>query len=365
MIGTEFIALSSVAAGLTVVMAAVYKFVSPVVPFLYANAKIMARSNYLLDDSKQRNLMQAKSLRDLGTRVQSSLLMPGIEGKTTLREFHSALEKSFIASVKELREMSPNKIHKMFDSYLLFWEAKMLKTFYRALFFEQKEQLDSTLVFGVGSIDSMMRQRLREAKSIADLGQVMSNTVFAEAFKKQHETIEGAETAIDNCVFKNFVKNIKKSKLHDGKYIIEAINIRFDILNLLMLLKAKNRKTEAGKIKELLIKNDSPLFKRFDELIKAESLDKLVELCADLIYGKVLEQSLAAHKKDQQLSHFEIGLWRFYKKLIQRQDSIRLQGPFPVFSYLTKKEFELRNLVVISTGVNAGYTQQQMEELIV
>lgn len=361
----ELILLGSIVGGLSAVVLGVYKYVSPLAPFLYANAKIMARSNYLMDESKKNTLIQAKSLEELSTKTHNLLDMPVIESKGGLRKFHSGVEKAFIEKMLELKKISPKKMQEIITAYLMIWESKILKTFYRALSYKQREELDEALVFPIGSIDSVKLQRLKEAETINDLNQIMTDSPYEKVFEEEYESVLEFEIAIDRFVFHNFVNKVKEKKIQGSKEIIELVNRRIDILNIFTLIKAKSRGIKGEKIEKLMIKNDTELCKRIKKLAQAKTLKEMVEECEKTPCYEPLKKSLSEYEEDQSLLHFERNLWKHYLKEIESKELEFVQGSYPLFSYLISKEFELKNLFAISNGIKSGYSRKEMESVLI
>jgi V/A-type H+-transporting ATPase subunit C len=346
----------------------VHKRVSPVMPFLYANARIQARSSYLLNENDFKNLSEIKSLTELVSALDKTDYAEEIEKAEDVRSLDAAIEKSFIKTLNELKSVSPKEFNELLDAYLMFWEAKVLKTIYRVKSMKRKETEEELkeLVFEVGRIDYSLLKHLLEAETLADMKVVMSSTVYGKVFEAEYASLEEFEVALDNFVFDFFVEKTTKTKMFEAKEIVELLNAKFDVMNLMVLLKAKTRGlTKTEEIKKLLIKNNTPLYELFEELIEAENLDQVVELCKNLSYHEALAEALNKFKQDKSLSHFETEFWRHYKEFVIGSELYHPQGPYPLFSYLTKKEIEQKNLMIISKGIDLGMEAKQMQELIV
>jgi len=107
------------------------------------------------------------------------------------------------------------------------------------------------------------------------------------------------------------------------------------------------------------------LFKRADDLVYAKGVKDLVDKCKGLEYHSVLETALAEYEVDKSLSHFEKELLKLYKKKVDSQELAHFQGPFPLIAFLVKKELEQRNLLIITKGIESGFSNQEIKELIV
>ena len=347
----------------------IYWRFSGAMTFLYSNARIQARSKYLVGEAKLDSLIEAKSLSEFENSLQDSEYAEFLEGEKSLRSLHSKIEKGFIESVLELKRTSPEKLAPVFDAYLMFWEAKVLKTFYRMRFIQAQgaaqPEIDEQIVFPVGAVTGAMIKHLSETKTVADMRVVLSTTPYGGVFEKDYGNIEEFEVALDNVVYSNFVAMVKKLKVHDAEHIIRIFNTKFDTLNLLVLLKCEARDIDEDKRKRLLIGNNTPLFARADKLIHAKGVADLVELCRGTEYHKPLEAALQEYGKDKSLTHFEMELYKHHKKSVLDQELYHVQGPYPIFSYLTRKELEQRNLFVVSKGIESGFTPKEMRELVI
>jgi vacuolar-type H+-ATPase subunit C/Vma6 len=342
----------------------VIKNVVPVGPFLYSNARMQARTNFMVTDALLSSLTEAKSLKEFRSILKDTTYAEELEKtKEDLRPFHIALEKGFIESILELVELSPDKSKKLFNAYIMFYEAKILKIIYRAKL--MGAEIDEALVYEIGNVDDVLLKHLVETETVADMAVVMVPTIYAKIFEKKYESLEEFETAIDQFVLNNFVEVINKTKMYDGKYIIDMLNRKIDIINILAILKFRVRGIDKDKQKTLLISNNTKVSSKFDLLIDAKELKDFVEVSKGLLYYEPLKKALEKYEKDNALSHFGNELYRFFKKYVIENDLSHTLGPYPLFSYLIKRELELRNLFIISRGIDAGFSLEKIREMVV
>jgi vacuolar-type H+-ATPase subunit C/Vma6 len=347
-----------------IIMVFVVRSVSPLTHFIYANARIHARSNYVVTDSLLLSLMEAKSLKEFRSQLRETDYGEELE-KTNenLRSVHTALEKGFIASVLELIGLSPEKSKPLLNAYLMFFEAKILKIVYRAKLMNVK--IDESLVYSIGKIDSNLLKHLMDTETIADMSVVMASTEYIKVFESKYSNLEEFEVKLDEFVYNNFISIINKTKMYDGIYIIDILNKKIDISNILAILKFRIRGIEKEKQKGFLMNNGTDLSLRFDKLIEAEKLKDFVEALKGLPYYEPLMTALEEYDKDKALSHFENELYRFFKKLVVGNELSHTLGPYPLFSYLIKAEIGLRNLFIVSRGIDAGFSSEKIKEMMI
>ena len=349
---------------IAVILVFVFRNVSPVSKFLYANARIQARSNFMVSDQLLQELTEAKSLKEFRSLLRDTEFGEELDKSDEgLRSFHLALEKSFTNSLLELIELSPSVSKSLLNAYLMFIESKILKIIYRARL--MKAEIDESLVYPIGNIDDERLRNLLGTESIADIGVVMAPTVYSKVFEKKYGNLEEFEVALDEFVFNNFIEVINKTKMYDGKYIIDIMNKKIDIMNILALLKFRIRNIDKEKQEELLICNETGLCPIFDNLIKADAFKDFVEAFKGLPYHEPLTRALEKYEKDNSLSHFENELYRFFKKFVVGNDMGHTLGPYPLISYLIKKELEQRNLFIISRGIDAGFSADKIKVMVI
>ena len=101
----------------------------PLSSFLYANARIQARSNYMASGILS-NLIEAKSLSEFRSLLKDTHYGEELEkSKDDLRDIHIVLEKEFINSFTDLVKLSPEKSKQLFNAYMIFYETKIRPAF--------------------------------------------------------------------------------------------------------------------------------------------------------------------------------------------------------------------------------------------
>jgi vacuolar-type H+-ATPase subunit C/Vma6 len=309
------------------------------------------------------SLIEAKSLKEFKSLLRETSYGEALEkSNEDLRSIHFALENGSTESLLDLVGLSPDISKPLIKSYLMFLEVKTLKVIYRARL--MKEKIDETLVYPIGNIDSTLLRHLMETETVADIKVVMDPTPYADIFNKEYASLEEFDIAIDEFSLNSLINIIKDTKMHDAEYIIDMLNKKTDILNIMALLKFRIRGVEKEKQKDLLINNKTELSLRFDELIKCETLKEFVEKFERLPYHESLQKAFEKYEKDNTFSHFEIEIYRYFKKSVINHDMGHTLGPYPLFSYLIKKEIELRNLFIISRGIEAGFSSEKIKEMV-
>jgi vacuolar-type H+-ATPase subunit C/Vma6 len=338
--------------------------VLPVGHFLYSNARIQARTPYMITEDMLSSLIESKSLKEFRNLLKDTAYAQELEkSKEDLRSFHIALEKGFIDSIKELIELSPEKSKPLFNSYIMFVESKILKIFYRARFVGAV--IDENLVYAIGIIDDNLIKHLSETKTLADIGVVMAPTIYSGIFAQKYDSLEEFEVAIDQFVLNKLISIIRITKMYDGRFIIDVLNKKIDILNILAILKFKVRGISKERQMKLLICNNTQVCTKLEALVNESNLTGFVELFKGLPYYEPMKRALDEYQKDNAISHFENELYKFFKREVIGNDLSHTLGPYPLFSYLIRRELELRNLFIVSKSIDAGFSAEKMKRMII
>lgn len=343
-----------------------YKKISTVSPYLYANARIQARPSRLIGKVSPDELASKKDLRSLIHSLEGTDYLTGLEASgLNARNLHLHLEKHLAITIEEIKGFSPKNFLPLLESYSLFYTVRVLKSLYRSRYLETKVEVSEDILFPVGDIDKLLLERLKETKTVQDIATVLSDTRYKDIFSREYESLEEFEVEIDSFILDNFNKNIKKSRLPNKKAIIDIVNTKFDVINLTNILKCIVRDTSPEWREELIVENDSVLGKMIKNLSKTKDIQSFVSGLIETEYHETVKNAMDDYKKDGYLAHFEVALWRHFKeKLLNRELYFQL-GPFPLISYLIKKELEVKNLMAASKGVESGLKQQEITEVMV
>lgn len=328
-----------------------------VMPYLYSNARLSARSKYMLSENKLRTISESKNLVDFSGNLTDTDYANNITDKNNLNQIHKSIDKTFYLELKEIIQMSPKQAKPLIDLYLVFTESEILKKIYRKR--TQGKKINADDYPKVGIFTQSMLDKISNSESLADLKVILSRSIYSEVFKKEYEDILQFEQSLDKHVLDLYSEELKKAKIYDKNIIINLLNTKYQINNVLLILKSIAR--GENQQKRLVFVKNTP----FENLAKTETIEEFIENSKNTIFKDVLQKAFEDFKHDKSLYHFEIEMYRFYRKLLEKNDIMHYQGSFPLFSYLAKKEFEKRNLYAISKGLDAGFNSKDIMEMII
>ena len=329
--------------------------------FLYSNARISARSTFILTGDKMLQLSKLNTLPELINSLKDTEYYPFLESinKRNIREFNSALETGFIHSLSDIQKISPKGFQSVFTVYTKIFESKLIKTFFRANF--SKIEIDKKLLEPIGTINPVLLQHLHDTKTIADMKLVLRDTTYAKLFEKEYSSIEEFDSDLEKMLMSEIDSVIKRLKVYDRKALLSIFSKRREIKNILMLIKFRirglNRKTQ----KEIIE------LARFDEdkLVDAPTLKDFVNEFKGTEYEKPLQNALIKYEETNNYYSFEKELLKYYYDFVTDDDLMHTIGPYPIISYITKKEIEQKNLLIIAKGIISDLSKQDIEDMII
>ena len=138
---------------------------------------------------------------------------------------------------------------------------------------------------------------------------------------------------------------------------MRIFQVRKEIKNILTLLKLRIRGVQPKKYLE------SKLFNA-EESLKMD-MDSFINQFDKTIFNKPLQAAHSHFKESGNYYCFEKQLWRTYLEFVSNDDLRYPIGPYPIISYLSKKEIEQKNLLIIAKGIISELTADEIKEMLI
>ena len=341
--------------------------IMPTINFIYPNARLHARSNYLIDEKKSKSLLKASSLDEFAALLKDTDYEEEFNEITdmTILEVHKAIEKHYYSRLQEVYDMSPSNMKFILDKYNELNEIKFLKVIYRSRFLGITLTPDvEKMLIPRGNVDRAMHKRLLDTKSIADIKVVMSKTHYAKVFNEDYPTIEAFETALGRFVIERVYTVIDRAKIHEKEALRSIISILVDIMNISVLLKLRIRRIPKENQREMIIPSNSELSQRIPDLIKAGSMADFAAGFKGTPYEETIKKAHEKYESDRGYYHFEGELRKFLRKFLSYHDLLHMLGPHQILSYVVKKDIEMKNMITLTKCIDEKIDQKKIEEMV-
>ncbi|MCB9362375.1 V-type ATPase subunit [Candidatus Woesearchaeota archaeon] len=326
--------------------------VMPMTPYIYANARIQARSSSMIDSREIQELASKKSLAEAVSALHSSEYGRRLEQVKDLNiaSVHRAIEGHYHDAIAEMLDLSPDEMKKVIVALSRTEEAKVFKAVYRAKYMGTTQ----SEVQPFGKLEGSLLMQLQSAKSVADFKVILAGSFWEPVVKKEYRSLQEFEVEAEQHLYNSLLMTIENSKLVDKLAIAQIIVTRVDSQNILAVLKAMIR-DEAP----MLININTDLHKRLKRLSQAKDIDEVLRALKHTPYLEAMTKAAEQFKKDGNYYHFEIELGRFQQKTLVDEEIAHTLGPYPLVAYLIKKEYEMRNLFLATKTIQ---TKRKLEE---
>jgi len=201
------------------------------------------------------------------------------------------------------------------------------------------------------------RMRMRKAKllpkeeymrmlnmSVAEITRIIEETEYKQEIDELGTTFKGIDL-VEVALSWNLAKEYQKiQEITPGtlKGFTQAYLRRWDIQNVLTILRGKVQGEKAGKIKEILIPAGSLDKVVLDRLLAEDSNDRIIELLKDHRMFPVLTREYPAAKETGSFSHMENELYKqFYAEIIGDAKA-GIKGGASFLSYI-QLEIDIKN----------------------
>ena len=102
-----------------------------------------------------------------------------------------------------------------------------------------------------------------------------------------------------------------------------------------------------------------------EKTINSKDLKEFVKNFQSTEYSEPLNNALKDFEKNDDYYGFEKELLRYHYNFIKNNDLIHSIGPYPIISYITKREIEEKNLLIIAKGIVSGLEKDKIKEMTI
>jgi len=337
---------------------------SSYIKFVYPNAKYETIGNPYIQEKNLSSLADTPNIDSFIEKLNSSKDYE-IKGVKT-KEIQQSLDENFRETLGMMKKDSSKKMNRFFDAYLE-----------KNDFYLIKKELKNKLVNDNVSNKSIDRTIFRDNKKLLskimdaekkDLVDILKNYGFSNEIAEEISKEELDYLALDRTIDKYYLEKLINVKVpyKCDKAKNEFIKRFIDINNIKNVLRAKQMGYEKEKIQKLFLSEGREIAKwKFEELADADSISQALSSLEGTSYYNELKDSIEKYNKEQSVQIFENALDRVYLKHIKNISQNNFGTIGPTIRFLVSKEFEIRNLKVISKGIAENLGSELIKELII
>jgi len=319
--------------------------------FVYPNAKFEAMGNPFINEKKLNDLISLKNLENFIENINSDKDLK-ISGEK-ISELQNSLDENFLKIVNMMRKDSSKKMDRFYDSYLLKYDYYLIKKFIKDKL--REKELDENILKRcfLEKTKKILIQIINKDKS--ELINILEKNDFdADVINNiKEEKID--YLLLDICLDKQLIKEIKKTKVpyKCEKAKEKMLRTLIDVLNIKNILRAKQRNYTKDYCKNLFLGEGQEIAKwLFNEMAEQDSVEQLVTRLEGTNYFDYIKDRIEEYNKSGTVQVFENAVDLAFLNIIKDISTEYYVTIGPSIRFIISKEYEIRNLKVISKGIS-------------
>jgi vacuolar-type H+-ATPase subunit C/Vma6 len=328
--------------------------------FVYVNAKVSAIGNPFLETAKLEEIIGLKNLGDFKTLLNTYRDYT-IKG-CTAREIQAELAQILTKFIQMVKEDSPKRVGKFWDSYLDRLEKDIVK---RAIYRVMREEPIEEAIPWIEE-NQLIYEELKQVKQ-KDLPALLKSHNFPKAITKLV-----ASKPFDRFKFETELEKWSLEKIGvvplptacrrtRDKFLLQFR----DLLNLKTLLRAKEIKLPTKLCKDLLVGEGWEIAGwKLEKLIELESVEELLTKLEGTSWIGPLRDAFVEYKVEGIYPLEKAADEHFIKKVIQLSIEDNL-GIGPGIRFIVGKQYEIQNLKVIVKGIEEAIRPERIRKLLI
>jgi V/A-type H+-transporting ATPase subunit C len=321
--------------------------------FTYPNAKIKATGAPFIRKSTLEKLVESGA-REEFIEVLRSERYPISSGEIDMKSIEKAINRETFGALESTLFSLPNGAKPFFEAYMMRYDAEAVKKVIRAKRTGKKPDMDGILLY---SLDNKVIEGMLEAENIEDAKAYLQETAFAKAAEERDGF--SFETAVDRAVLKSISESISEIDSSISKPIRRFVGVLADIMNIKMVLRAKNMGLSGETIMKLIFPEGLEIAEwRLKNMAEAPDVAGAIAELSGTSYSEMI-------KGVSTVDGVESALDRALLKVsadISMENSLYVG---PAIFFFVSKEMEARNLRVVSMAIEHGLSWDDVEDLMV
>lgn len=254
------------------------------------NAKIKGMYAKRITKDELENAIKQKNIKSMLMLLkEKNNIFKDIDEKTDRLEVEYLLEESQVEDIKKIIKLLNKKEKAKFDSFLLQYEIKCIKSIVRII--NSNQENNNIIVKRVKKWIYNLFYEIRGIETVSDFNQffgAIKRMKYHKILKKYQEkdkiNVFELENELDKMYFEKVYEIFKNEK-----NLKKIIGSEIDLLNVLWIYRAKKYfSLEDYKIYDILIKKDYKINENIlEELIHSKSFDQIKDIMSKTVYKDI------------------------------------------------------------------------------
>lgn len=346
------------------IFAAILRPFSTYVAFVYSNAKFEAIGNPFIAEKELNRMLDSKNISELKDTL-NALKDYNITGDN-IYDIQKSLDENFIKTIEMMEKDSSKKMKDFYKAYIKKVDSYLIKNTIKNKLDNQKIKeniIDQSVL--PETKETLLKIIDPEKQNLPDILKMYGfGEEIIDIIKEEKIDYIRLDTAID----KHVIGQIKKVKV---PYKCEQAKQRFvnsitDIFNIKNVLRAKQLGYDNDSIKKLLIGEGQEIADwKLKEISEVESVPQVISSLEGTSYYNPLKNAIEEYDEKGSVQILENALDGHLLKLVREISTQNFVTIGPTFRYIISKEFEIKNLKIITKGIGEEISSDIIKPLLI
>lgn len=335
-------------------------------------ARLKAKGVPFIEPNHVQELMQSGSVQDCLSRLRSYGYLTGVTMECTPDQAEEELLLAWYEEVVLLRSQAPRDAWLFFDAILFFQEIAKVKRIIRLIHMDRAGVIAENSKLWPEGCSPDLAAKLGNVRSMSEGVRLLQETRYGEpllggmALYEKERSIFYLDHALDCMGFSELKSQMSMVQAYLASPYRDFIAVLIDIQNIRVLIRAKHSGWNPDAVPLCLVDGgqELPLW-RLVQLNEMMSLPDLVRQLSGTGYEPLLSPLIRTYPSADTMLRIDLALDRYLLETISRLGLTYYHTGGPLLWYLVAKEFELRNIRIILSGLYDGFSAEKITPMLI
>lgn len=336
------------------------------------NARVKAKGIPYIQEDGVQDLLQSGSAADCINRLKNAGYLTSVNPDCSPDQAEEELLASWYEEVSIMRSQAPRDAWLFFDAVLFFQEIAKVKRVLRLVFMGRAVRITEEPRLWPDGFSADLASKISNTKNIEESIRLFQETRYGTALTQALPLYEKEKSlfffdhALDCEGYAELKKQASMVQSTLSSPYREFIATIVDIQNVRILMRAKNAGWDPGAIPVCLVEGGLELPRwRLVQLNEMMSLPDLIRQLTGTRYEPLLSPHLRTYPSSDSMLMMDLALDQYLLDTASRLELQYYLAGGPLLYYLVAKDYELRNIRIILTGIIEKIPSDAVSRLLV
>jgi len=335
-------------------------------------ARLKAKGVPFIEPLQLRELMQSSSVQDCMSRLKSYGYLTDVPIECTPDQAEEELLLTWYEEVILLRSQAPRDAWLFFDAFLYFQEIAKVKRIIRLIHMDRSWAIAETPELWPEGCSPDLAAKLGNVQSMSEGVRLLQETRYGEplfsvlALYEEEKSVFYLDHALDCMGFSELKSQMSMVQTYLASPYRDYIAVLIDIQNIRALIRAKHSGWNPEAVQLCLIDGGQELpMWRLVQMNEMMSVPDLLRQLSGTGYDPVLSPIFRTYPSTDTMLRMDMALDQYLLDTISRLGLTYYHTGGPLLFYLVAKEFELRNIRIIVSGLYDGFSADKITPMLI